>query len=171
MRAILFIALSSLLVFGVTCIYLGYQFDKNCSDWLKHAADASLVEKADMFIDKAVDYIEDNKLTQGNSGIFFEPPSDDVGVWYGQIKDAQKVTSDFLAKEKENPASATEQERSLTLMKIRQTLLDDSSGSTTVTEPTWISWYPNEVMMCIWFWLTIVLGVISAINIIRYGRL
>jgi len=70
-------------IFGIE---FWYDVKAGCVDYLKLAGDAPNVQKADEFLGKALEYMERNNLTSGNSAFIFHTPSADVGIWYGQIK-------------------------------------------------------------------------------------
>ncbi|KKU55121.1 MAG: hypothetical protein UY41_C0024G0007 [Candidatus Moranbacteria bacterium GW2011_GWE1_49_15] len=159
---VLAISITSFILAVFACVYWNYSFDKNCGDYLKLAGDAPNIERADNFLDKAIRYIERENLTSGNSAIIFSKPSNDVGVWYEQIKGAKETTENLLAKEKVDPASVSQLDKDNALMKIREVLLDDSSSGTKVTAPDWISWYPHQHAIAGWW---IMAGIVFCIGL------
>lgn len=131
-------------------IWIGsdYKFSKGCKNYLKLSADAVTIERADMFLDKALGYIEEHKLTSGNSAIFFKTPDCDMGIWYEQLKSASKVLKDTIKNK-----NASELEKSNTLMKLRECLLDSGENGVYVTRPEWISLVPNQAFLALWGWI------------------
>ena len=117
------------------------QFDANCGDYLKLAADANSIEMAEMHLTKAVSYLESNNLTSGHTKIFVYYPKNDIGLWYINLKVAQTQLQDMKT------AGFTELEQSNMLMKLRETILDESG---VLTHPTGISMAPNFTLL---FWL------------------
>ena len=117
------------------------QFEANCTSYLKMAADANDVKIANKHLTSAIDYLEKNNLTSGNTKVFIYKPTCDIGLWYENLKSAQEQLNEVCAKE-----DLTELEESNMLMKLRETLLD---GEGTVTHPSMISFYPNHL---VWFW-------------------
>lgn len=140
----------------VNCV----QFDANCINYLKMAADANNVELAEKHLSTAIAYLEDHDLTHGNTKIIIYKPTDDIGFWYENLKSAQTQLQELKSKE-----DLTDLEESNALMKLRETLLE---GEGVVTHPNMISFYPSHVgwfwSMCLiwllWF-LAIVFGVVA----------
>jgi hypothetical protein len=113
----------------------------NCISYFEMAADANSVEIAEKHLSTGIEYLEDNNLTEGNTKVFVYKPTNDLGLWYENLKSAQTQLQEMNAKEE-----LTELEESNALMKLRETLLS-SEGS--VTHPFMISFYPNHVG---WTW-------------------
>jgi hypothetical protein len=118
----------------------GIQFDANCGDYLKLAADANDVNVAEKHLSRAISYIEANNLTHGDTGVFIYKPQNDIGVWYENLKTAQTQLQEMQAN------GYTELEESNMLMKLRETLMDEER----ITHPSDISLFPYHVLM---FWL------------------
>jgi hypothetical protein len=155
-----------LVVVGVLCLifllgaslYQDYRFNRDCGDYLKLAADAPTVERADEFLGKAIAFIEKTGRTSGNSAIIFKKPTDDMGTWYGQLKGSKETTEKILAK----GDAATQLERDNALMKIRETVLDQGKDGESVTTPSWISLVPHQasyILGCLFFIVLAALGV------------
>ena len=139
------------------------QFDFDCKAYLKRAADANTVELAKGELGKAIEYIEDNKLTEGVISIFLENPANDLGFWYQNIKSAYEELDNLG----ENSSAL---EKTNVLMKLRESLTDSSDGdSTSVITPEGITVYPNNVIYFVWgllsFILTIVFWIAFCISI------
>ena len=118
------------------------QFEINCTQYLKRAADANTVERAKEELEKAISYAEKNNLTEGVVSIFFHQPKNDIGYWY------QNMTETY--DELENlPEDATSLEKTNVLMKLRETLTDETDSGVSVTIPNGISIYPRNVA---YFW-------------------
>ena len=116
------------------------QCDVNCIGYLKLAADASTAQLAEKHLTTAIEYLEVNNITYGNTGIIIKAPSNDIGIWYENLKSAQASLHTLNQQE-----GLTDLEESNALMKLRETLLDDTS----ITHPSMISFVPNHVS---WFW-------------------
>lgn len=128
-----------LLVYSVG-IVKAVQMDANCISYLEMAADANSVDIANKHLTSAINYLEHNHLTSGNTKILIYRPTNDIGLWYENLKSAQAQLDESCAKE-----DLTELEESNILMKLRETLLDQEG----ITHPSMISFYPNHVA---WFW-------------------
>lgn len=125
------------------------QFSFNCTQYLKRAADANTIETAKEELAKAISYAEENNLTEGVVSIFFKQPSNDVGYWYKNLTEAYSELENL-------PEDATSLEKTNVLMKLRETLTDQTESGVLVTVPSGISIYPNNVL---YFWW----GLFSAI--------
>lgn len=130
----------SILLYG-TAIIKTINMNAECIGYLEMAADANNVELAEKHLSKAIEYLEENNLKYGSTGIFFHTPGNNIEFWYENLKSAQTQLQEF---ESEN-----ELEESNILMKLRETLLDEAGN---VTHPNMISFYPNHAF---WFWFLI----------------
>lgn len=128
-----------IVVYGVA-IVKKIQFNVNCLSYLEMAADANSVQLAHKHLTTAINYLEANNLTSGNTKIFIYKPTCDIGFWYENLKSAQMQLEELSQKEE-----LTDLEESNALMKLRETLLDKNS----VTCPSYISFYPAHVG---WVW-------------------
>lgn len=149
----------------VTCTILWYDFTSNCEDYLKLSGDAPTLEKAHGFLNQALDYIEKEDLTSGHTAFFFDKPDNDLEIWYTQIKGAAETTGTLLEKIESDPESVSQLVRDNALMKIREVVLDDASGSTTVTVPCHITWFPSQILILIWWIISgfmILVGIVSS---------
>jgi len=158
---VLIAALVSLIVVTACCISWWYQLKVECIDYLKLAGDAPTVEKAYEFLSKCMSYVERKGITSGNSGIIFHPPRADLEIWYGQIRGARDTAKVILGKD--GSGSLDQLERDNALMKIREVLLDHGESGTTVTKPPWLSWYPHQGAILVWWVLTFVILVVGVL--------
>jgi hypothetical protein len=130
-----------IIVYGVA-IAKTVQMDSNCISYFEMAADANSVELAEKHLTSGIKYLEENNLTEGNTKILIYRPTQDLGLWYENLKSAQTQLQELNSKE-----DLTELEESNALMKLRETLLN-SGGS--VTHPNMISFYPDHIG---WSWV------------------
>lgn len=135
-------------------IYKQTQFNINCESYLKMAADASSVKIARERLGKAIQYLEDNKMTEGSTSVLWSTPTQDVGSWYKNLKEAEI----HLYEISEN---ASEADISTTLSRLRETLLDHGSEGDSVTVPLMLALFPNNVE-----WIV---GVVVSILLLCYG--
>jgi len=142
----LILAIVTTLVFCVWAtvrIVKTVQFGLNCEAYLQRAANANTVDMAKEELVKAIEYIEQNNLTEGIVSIFLKNPANDMGFWYRNIKSAHDELVNL-------PADSSPLEKTNVLMKLRESLTsNDSNGSTNVIVPEGITVYPNNVM---YFW-------------------
>lgn len=129
----------------VVRIVAAIQFNINCEEYIKRAADANTIEMAKEELAKAIDYTEQNNLTEGIVSIFLKNPKNDVGFWYDNMVAAYEELDNL-------PEDSEPLEKTNVLMKLRESLTDSSSGNTEVTCPDGISIYPNNVL---YFWWSI----------------
>ena len=126
------------------------QFNLNCEAYLKRAADANTVELAKGELTKALNYIEENNLTEGIVSIFLKNPANDLEFWYNNIKSAYEELDSL-------PDDSTPLEKTNVLMKLRESLIDrDSSGETKVNLPEGLDIYPNNVLYFWWCTLSMI---------------
>lgn len=149
------IALAPSLGAGLKYWVMNIHFDRTVEGKLKQAADANTIKLARQKRSEAVEGIESGGKTSGRSHILYYTPAADVGFWYENLSDA-------LAELKRFPEEADSLTTSNQLMKLRETILDESgSGAPTVTVPNNIVTYPHQVwwaivpLLCIG-WIVIV---------------
>ncbi len=132
-------------------VWAGYRtvaainFDRHCEGFLKNAADANSIDQAGERLAIGVKYIEDHHLNSGHTSILWKTPDADVGFWANNLQDA-------LTELQELSPDSTPLEKSNLLMKLRETILDDTQSGVSVTTPGGISVYPHNVSLC---WLSI----------------
>ncbi len=136
-------------IWGGVRIAAAISFDKNCTQYLKRAADANSVEMAKEELAKAISFAELQGLTQGRVSIFLNQPKNDIGYWYKNMVVAYEELEAL-------PDDSTPLEKTNVLMKLRESLTDNSDTGTEVTVPEGISIYPSNVG---YFWW----GLISSI--------
>ena len=129
------------------------QFEMNCTQYLKRAADANTVETAKEELGKAIAYAEEKNLTDGVVSIIFHQPKNDVGFWYKNMKEAYTELENL-------PDDASSLERTNVLMKLRESLTDETESGISVTVPDGISIYPYNVGYCLWGLLSTIVAII-----------
>lgn len=128
------------------------QFSQNCGGYLKQAADANSVELAIDRLNIAIDYIEENNLTSGYTSVIYRTEDENVGFWYKNIVTCRDELLSCI--------NGTQFEQTNTLMKVRESLIDNGEKGDTLTIPSGISRYPNNLGYAI---LLIVGFILSAI--------
>jgi len=124
-------------------------FDRGCEGHLKRAADSSTVELAKQELTTAITYLEQGNITSGYTSVLYKTPDEDIGFWYKNLKES-------LGELEKVKSEATQLEKTNLLMKLRETLLDNSGehGKTNVTCPSGISLFPNNVAYCFFGWIS-----------------
>jgi len=138
---------------GITRLVCYWQFNINCTQYLKRAADASTIETAKEELGKAISYVEEKGLTEGVVSIFMKQPRNDLGYWYKNMTEAYSELDEL-------PETVTSLEQSNVLMKLRETLTDEKDDGISVTVPDGISIYPHNVSF---FWWCLLSGLIFCI--------
>lgn len=132
------LAIFALSIFAIR-ITKSVSLKQNCTGYLKRAADANTVETAKEQLQKSIQYLEANDITKGYTSVFYQTPDEDVEFWYKNLKASEnelmKVDSTTSSMEKTN-----------LLMKLRETLLDNSEKGDKLTVPDGLSRYPNNGM-------------------------
>lgn len=144
-KRFLVLAIICTMIFGAWAtvrIVKAVSFDMNCHAYIHRAAGATEIETAKVELAKAIEYIEENSLTEGTVSIFLKNPRNDVGFWYGTIKNAYKELDTFSE-------GATQLEKSNYLMRMRESFLE-------VGLPDGISVYPNNVLYFWWSMLSLI---------------
>jgi len=112
-------------------------FNKNCSGYIKQAADANTVELAMERLDVAIKYAESEHLTDGYTSVFYKTESDNIGFWYQNLLACRQ--------ELESCIESSQLEKTNVLLKVRESLTDDSDDGVKITLPKGISRYPNNL--------------------------
>lgn len=127
-----------MILFGIivptVCVVKSIQFNQQCAGYLKQAADANTAELALERLNRAIDYVEKNDLTDGYTSVLWKTEDENVGYWYQNLKACQS--------ELENCLDASQLEQSNVLMKVRESLTDNGEKGTVLTVPPGISRYP-----------------------------
>ena len=118
---------------------------------MKRAADANTVDMAKDELKTVIDYLDAHNMTEGYTSILWTTPDADVGFWYKNIT----TSYDELCSLSD---TASGLERSNMLIKLRETLIDHGGeGGDSVTQPSGIAIFPNNVMYAWWGWGSIIL--------------
>jgi hypothetical protein len=117
--------------------YLYIHFYNQCEGRLKRAADANTVDLARQELGAAIAYLEENGLTTGYTSILYRTADEDVGFWFRNLKASLEELNRM-------PADASQMDKTNTLMKLRETLLDHREGKEAVTCPEGMSRFPGN---------------------------
>ena len=71
------------LIFIITAVKK-YSFETKCFSHLQKAVTTNDVKTASNELNIAIKYLERNKLTKGNTGIFNKEKENDIGAWYNR---------------------------------------------------------------------------------------
>ena len=137
------ILISLSIVLFVLCLgygtYKNVVFDYQCKEYLSLAANANSIELARTNLDKAIQYIEQNQLTSGNTAFFIKGPSTDLTSWYANLKACQKEVWTMDVKK------GTVLEETNLLMKLRESLMSEGL----IIIPENIALHPNQLQYMI----------------------
>lgn len=129
---------------------------------LKRAADANSIELALSELKTSLDYMEHNNLTSGYTSVVFKTPDEDLGFWYANLK-ASKL-------ELENSINSPSLEKSMVLLKLRETLLDAGENGSRITYPRGISIFPNNKLIALLFLISLMFIPILVYEIYQYEQ-
>ena len=130
--------------------YKDIQFDIQCKGYLELAANANSIELAKSNLDKAIQYIEKNQLTSGNSALFIKTPSNNITFWYANLKACQKEIWELSVK------GGTTLEQTNLLMKLRESLLNNE----VVIVPEFLSIYPYQKVTILMLYISAIFGIL-----------
>lgn len=125
-----------LLGFGVN---QSIHFKRGCSGHLKRAADANTIKLAEQELRQAVDFIESNGLSSGDTSVVYSLPENELDFWYENLKAA-------LQELQSTPTGADRLTVSNQLIKLRETLMDRHEKGSRVTVPPNAFVFPNQVI-------------------------
>jgi hypothetical protein len=87
--------------------------------------------------------------------VCYRTPDEDLAFWFGNLRGALEGLEAM-------PASANGMERTNTLMKLRETLLDTTTKGTVVTSPPGVSKFPHNLSYLV---AEIVTGIVAIIGL------
>ena len=140
------------------------QLYQNCTGYLKRAAYASTVETAKDELQKSIQYLEDNELTSGYTSIIWRTPNDDIGFWYKNLKSTESELSKV-------DSTTSSVEKTNLLIKLRETLLDDSKNGNKITTPNGLSRHPYNSLWALLTSISVVILMGLIIRVIYYFEL
>ena len=133
----IFISIVIALIMPTIMVVKHIQFSQDCGGYLKQAADANSVELAIDRLNIAIDYIEENNLTSGYTSIIYKTEDENVGFWYKNIITCRDELISCI--------NSSQFEQTNTLMKVRESLIDNEEKGDALTIPSGISRYPNNL--------------------------
>lgn len=145
------------LVTLAVCFVKDIQFDQGCAGFLKQAADANSVELAEKQLGLAIDYIEKNGLTSGYTSVIYKTEDENIGFWYENLKTCQKELS-------ETKGNST-LENTNVLMKLRESLTDESEKGTMLTIPPGLYLYPHNAVFMVVGTISFIMFLVSLVMI------
>lgn len=147
-------------IWGAYRVVANIQFGQDCEGHLKRAADANTIELAKGELEVALKYLEDNRMTEGYTSIVYETPDEDVEFWHKNLTASLQELKDLSP-------DVSGLERSNMLIKLRETLLDESGNRTTVTYPSGMSVFPNNTLVALLGIITSILALVGGILFLR----
>ncbi len=148
--------------YGGILVYKDIRFDIDIGGHMKRAADANTIELATQEMQIVVKNMEQAEMTSGYTSVIYRTPDEDVGFWYANMKNSFKELQEVKA-------DASQLEKSNILMKLRETLLDNTKErGVEVTAPPGISRFPYNVIYAILFWVLLAIAIVGCISI-TYG--
>lgn len=143
MNSLKYIFTTLFILYLIVSIIFMIQFKIGCKDRLKRAADANTIELAKEELTAVISYLEEKNLTSGYTSVLYKTPDEDIGFWYKNLNSS-------LIELKNVNQNSSQLEKSNILLKLRETILDDSKNGTSVTSPDGISKYPFNTIFALW---------------------
>jgi hypothetical protein len=151
-----FLALVILLV-GLICptitVIKSIQFTQNCLGYLKQTADANSVELALDRLNKAINYVEVHNLTSGYTSILYRTENENIEFWYKNLLTCKQELTECI--------ESSQYEKTNVLMKVRESLTDQSEKGTVITCPPGLSRYPNNTIFAFFNFFSLLIACIG----------
>lgn len=142
-----------ILAIGLICptitIVKSIQFNQNCKGYLKQTADANSVGLALDKLNKAINYVEANNLTSGYTSIIYRTEDENIEFWYNNLLTCKQELTECV--------ESSQFEKTNVLMKVRESLVDQSEEGTVVTYPPGLSRYPNNTTFAFFNFVSLLL--------------
>ena len=148
------------LITPTVCVVKRIQFKQDCSGYLKQAADANTAEMALDRVNKALEYIERNNLTDGYTSVLWKTEDENIGFWYENIKACKAELEACLG--------SSQLEKTNVLMKVRESLTDSGEKGTVLTIPGGIYKYPHNLAFFICMCLSGIIGFILFVRLLNW---
>lgn len=155
---LLTLSIISLIIWGGIRRYKSQISFQDCLGHIKRAADANSITLATQELQTAVTYLKDNNLTKGYTSLFWNTPDEDVSFWFTNLNTA-------LSNLQATKDSASSLEKSNLLLKLRETLLDNTKDGEKVTRPSGIEIYPNNMAYFIWAGISLLVAIVTGIGL------
>lgn len=142
----LFLGIISLIAFlgwVAVRVYCGIQFNIGIENYISQAASSPSPQVASDKLSVAIAEIERQRLTQGNTGVLFTYPTNDVGFWYKRLTDSRAILMRL-------PPGDAELEVSNTMMRVHESLVANGKEGSSVIAPEGISIFPHNVAFFWW---------------------
>jgi hypothetical protein len=153
MKQLTFVFAAIWIAATVWFISMRIEFNQKCLGFLNQAADANTVELAMERLGRAVHYIEKNDWTEGYTSILWNTEDENIGFWYANLKASQQELANALG--------SSQLEQTNVLMKLRETLTDDTKDGTKITYPDGLWKYPHNALFAVLAWIVNILGFLA----------
>lgn len=159
------IAMFAWIAVFVVCLVIqlvaNIQFDRNYKGHLKRAGDAVSLELAERELTTAVNYLEANNLhtetgrragwLDDSTNILYTTPEAQISFHVDNVRSCRDEVREILANK-----DATPLEKSNVLMKLRESLLDNSESGHSVTCPSGLEVFPHNMGINLAFLISII---------------
>ena len=120
-----------------------YQLETKFFSHLQKAVTTNDVKIASNELNAAINYLECNKLTKGNTGIFKKEEANDIGAWYSKLKEAQAKLEELS---NSTYISAIETNEALTNLKEMFATSNGMPNNIERQPIKYIYWFPYAIM-------------------------
>jgi hypothetical protein len=155
-----------MLIGGFFAIKRNSQFEANVSERIVRGVRSNSPETAREELGKAISWLEEKKMVEGNSAVTWQTPASDIGFWFKNLKDAHAKLGGSPSKEISLEASQAHMslvESSIVMERIQASLLD-KDGSVKI--PMFVSFYPNQKSIFWSFLIGTIMGMATIITLV-----
>jgi len=135
-------------IFSVSCVLVAtmvttimsmfiqsMELDRCCLQHLRLAANASTVDMAESQLRTAISWLERHKGKTGSTALIYRTPDTDYGYWLANLK----ASADEL---RQLGPDSTQTDRTNTLLKLRETIMDNDASGSYVAVPENLATFP-----------------------------
>lgn len=159
---------------GVSRYHQYSDFSSKADDYVLAAYNAKTPAEAKLQFDRANEYLQKNKMTEGSTAFLYPSPQYNVGDWYKRVELAQKKIDAIAKKNTEKPDTEVVSKTLLpgkplnqktpwqkALLNLEVVKQDLDSETPSFVSPEGISTYPNNGNMALWLWGSILSVLLS----------
>ena len=168
-KSIFWISVLSFVIWAGVRIDKDYDLDAEGAGHFFRAYKANTVSSALDEWNKGIAFLERENLTEGNTGAFWQTPSDDLEFFYQNVlemRDFLKTLPDTLSLESFDQKVISNEGnpvRDLSFTVFDRKALLERMEATVKNSPGGMSIYPHNYSYAIWCWISILLFIITGI--------
>ena len=130
---------------ALACIPIvkGIVFNRDCGAYLERASQAPTPDIARVSLDKALAYLNENHMTEGNTYIIIPSPNDTLEWLYSRVSQARKVLDEITVK-------STPLEVSNVMIRMKDSISEQGESGEHVILPVHVALWPYQL-----FWIVV----------------